>query len=476
MPLPRSIKRRVLSKISYLRRTSAENAAASGDLPDYFVLECHNPNPRTISLTLSIRLRHDKSVRPFQAVIQAPEGFTRAQIAFSDIHRVVDLARPFEVEIVPNECDGTVLYFGLVDFVKLAAKANSSVPGKDGKQWKCIVWDLDNTLWEGTLIEDGPEKIRIRQEVVDIIKETDRRGILHSVASKNNHDDAFKVLRMCGLDDYFLHPQINWQPKSQSISRIAQLLNIGVETLAFVDDQPFEREEVRSALPEVCVIDTAEFRTLPARRECQVPVTEESKQRRLMYLQQQQRNAVLGTFNGDYKAFLKECNIQLSVAPLDNDNLERVYELAQRTNQMNFSGNKYPRAQLDQLRLSKAHDTFVLKCTDRFGSYGIVGFAVVEIQEPRLVDLMFSCRIQGKRIEHAFLAFLIEKYAAGGARDFFANYRKTPKNEAAGKVFDEMAFAPIEASDGTVWLVFRREREVPRQDIVKIVSATNRAA
>ncbi len=468
LPLPRQIRQRVLTKVAYLRRCSAEEAKASVDSPDCFLLECYNPNPRTIALTLSVRLRSNKSARPFQTVVQVPEGFTRAQVAFSDIRRVVDTGEAFEVEIVPNECDGTVLYFGLLDFVKLVPAAGGVLHAEPSKQWKCIVWDLDNTLWDGTLIEDGVDGIRLRQEVVDVIKETDRRGILHSVASKNNHDEAFKILRMSGLDEYFLHPQISWQPKSQSIARIAQLLNIGIDTLAFVDDQPFEREEVRSAFPQVSVIDTSDFRTLPTRKECQVPITEESKQRRQMYLQQQQRNAVLETFDGDYKAFLKECNIEVDITPLNTENLGRVYELAQRTNQMNFSGSKYPREQLEQLRQSNAHDTFVLKCKDRFGSYGIVGFAVVERREPRLIDLMFSCRIQGKRIEHAFLSFLLNQYVAASGKAFFANYRKTAKNEAAGKVFDDMGFTVAETTDARLSLTFGREQKIPDDGIIGI--------
>ena len=472
LPLPGGLKRRVLSKVNYVRRRAAEDAVPSAEPPDYFVVECYNPNPRTIALTLSVRLRHDKSVRPFQTAVHVREGFTRAQVAFSEIRRAVDLEKPFEVEIVPNDCDGTVLYFGLVDFVKMVPAANAPVPRDVTRKWKCIVWDLDHTLWNGILIEDGPDKIRIRQEVVDFIKETDRRGILHSIASKNNPEHALNVLRAAGLDEYFLHPQISWQPKSQSIARIAQLLNIGIDTLAFVDDQPFEREEVRSALPQVSVIDIAEFRTLPERSECQVPVTEESKQRRQMYLQQQHRNTVLETFNGDYKAFLKECNIQLSITALSPDNLERVYELAQRTNQMNFSGNRYPREQLEQLCRSADHGTFVLKCSDRFGSYGIVGFAVIDVREPRLIDSMFSCRIQGKRIEHSFFAYLIEKYVGRGTADFFANYRKTPKNEAAGKVFDDLGFETAGESDGLLSLLLRKGREVPREGIVTITEMT----
>ena len=470
VPLPMTIRRRVQSKVSYLRKSAAEAAAPSVEPPSFFVLECYNPNPRALALTLTIRLRDDKTARPFQTAIQLPPGFTREKVPFAVIANVVDLREPFEVEIVPNDCENTVLYFGLLDFVRVRTDAVVHGPAGSARTWKCIVWDLDNTLWDGTLIEDGPDRVRLRQSVIDVIKETDRRGILHSVASKNNPDDAMKILKMCGIDEYFLHPQIHWQPKSQSVSTIAQLLNIGVDSLAFVDDQPFEREEVSAVLPDVTVIDAADASRLPDRPECQVPVTEESRQRRLMYRQQQQREAILQSSGGDYRTFLKECNIVVGVSALAPDNLERVYELAQRTNQMNFSGNRYPRAKLEELMRSKTHANFVIHCTDRFGSYGIVGFAVVDVREPRLIDLMFSCRIQGKRVEHAVLGFLVERYLQESPRDFFANYRKTPKNEAAGKVFTDMGFELLEVQDTVMSLVLRMGCTIPNDGIIAVTA------
>lgn len=471
IPLPLRLRSRVLGKVSYLRRCETENASAPKDLPDCFVLECYNPNTRSIGLTLSVRAR--KAVdRNFQRVIQVAPGFLRERVNSKDIFQHVDPGQPFEVEIVPNEVDDTVLYFGMMDFARLHPdkKLKESESGASNS-WKCIVWDLDNTLWQGTLIEDGQDRLKLRHDLVDVIKETDRRGILHSIASKNNHADALKVLQMWGIDKYFLYPQISWDPKSQSIARIAKLINIGVDSLAFVDDQPFEREEVRSALPKVTVVDTADAGKILSRPECQVPVTEESQQRRIMYQQEKERNLVQESYEGDYTKFLQECKIQLTLERLNGENLERVYELAQRTNQMNFSGSRYPRAQLEEIQQSKDHETFVIRCTDRFGSYGIVGFALVEVREPRLLDLMFSCRIQGKRVEHAFLAYLLEKFSKPERRDFFANYRKTKKNEKPGKVFEEMGFAIVEELGDLLSLKYSKSHPISYENIILVHEA-----
>ena len=312
------------------------------------------------------------------------------------------------------------------------------------------------------------EKIRLRQGVVDVIKQLDQRGILNSVASKNNPEDAMKVLRLFGLDEYFLYPQIKWEPKSQSIAQIAQLLNIGVDTLAFVDDQPFERAEVQAALPQVFVLDALDYASIPDLPECNVPVTAESTNRRQMYRVQEQRNRVMEAHQGDYLGFLKECHMRIGIAPLNDSNRQRVYELAQRTNQLNFSGNRYQQAELAEIMKSPHLETYVIDASDRFGQYGIVGFGVVDVREPRLLDLMFSCRIQGKRVEHAVLSFLLKRFVSGNPRDFFANYRKTAKNAPSGKVFDEVGFATFAENEGVTSLVFRQGREIPDDRLVQI--------
>lgn len=472
IPLPFKLRSRVLGKVSYLRRCAAENALAPGELPDCFVLECYNPNTRPIYLTLSVRAREGPADKNFQRVIQVVPGFLREYVSAKDIFRQVDPGRPFDVELVPNEVDDTVLYFGMMDFARLLPQANRAEPEEGAtKPWKCIVWDLDNTLWQGTLIEDGQDHVKLRHDLIDVIKETDRRGILHSIASKNNYDDAIRVLQIWGIDKYFLYPQIGWDPKSRSIARIAQFLNIGVDSLVFIDDQPFEREEVRNALPKVTIVDAADAGEILSRPECQVPITEESRQRRVMYQQEKDRKLVEEAFKGDYTKFLRECKIELSLAKLNGENLERVYELAQRTNQMNFSGSRYPREQLAEIQQSKDHETFVIRCIDKFGSYGIVGFALVEVREPRLLDLMFSCRIQGKRVEHAFLAYLLEKYSMPERRDFFANYRKTNKNEKPGKVFEEIGFEIVEERADLLSLRYSKSRSISKENIIQIYEA-----
>jgi FkbH-like protein len=362
----------------------------------------------------------------------------------------------------------------LAEAQKTGTNGGAGKSGKTGKtkadgKIKCIVWDLDNTLWEGVLIEDGAERLRLKPGVASIIQQLDQRGILHSIASKNNSEDALQALNKFQLEQYFLCPQISWKPKSEGIKTIAQQLNIGRDSLLFIDDSEFELGEVKSVCPEVRVLNADQYLTLAERDECQVPVTAESRERRRLYQVEASRQTVAQSFSHDYMAFLRHCEIQLTVRPMSEENLERVHELTQRTNQMNFSGNRYDREVLRQLLANLDLDTFVLSCEDRFGSYGVIGFSIVDRREPRMTDLMFSCRIQSKRVEHAFLSSVMQRYVAETGKDFYANYRKTPRNAPSGQVFADLGMEEIETRDGVLSLRFPKEREVPDDGVIQVV-------
>jgi predicted enzyme involved in methoxymalonyl-ACP biosynthesis len=115
-------------------------------------------------------------------------------------------------------------------------------------------------------------------------------------------------------------------------------------------------------------------------------------------------------------------------------------------------------------------DTYVLSCEDRFGSYGVVGFSIVDRREPRMTDLMFSCRVQSKRVEHAFLAYIMRTYIRESGKDFWANYRKTPRNTPSGKVFDDLGMEELSIADGVTSLVFPKDREVPDDGLIRIMA------
>jgi FkbH-like protein len=187
-----------------------------------------------------------------------------------------------------------------------------------------------------------------------------------------------------------------------------------------------------------------------------------------MYQVEAVRQNVAEGFGNDYFSFLRHCDIQLNIRPMTVENLERVHELTQRTNQMNFSGTRYGRDILKTILVNPHLDTFVMDCSDRFGNYGIVGFCLVDRREPRMTDLMFSCRVQSKRVEHAFLSYIIRRYISETGRDFYANYRRTPRNSPSGQVFGDIGMQEIGESDGTSNLVFQKSREIPDDGIIRV--------
>lgn len=282
---------------------------------------------------------------------------------------------------------------------------------------KCIVWDLDNTLWDGVLLEDG--KTSLRADLVGLIKGLDDKGVLHSVASKNDHETALRRLTELGIAEYFLYPQINWNAKSHSIQRIAEALNIGLDAIAFVDDQEFERAEVTRALPQVMVIDAAELPQAVQRPEFQPRfVTDESRDRREMYRSQLVRDEAESEFVGANEDFLAELDMTLTIAPAQREDLQRAEELTVRTNQLNSTGKTYSYEELDGLRTSQDHLLLVASLEDRFGSYGKIGLCLLEkgAEFWHLRLLLMSCRVMSRGVGTIMLSHAMRLAAGAGAR------------------------------------------------------------
>jgi FkbH-like protein len=466
--MPTSVKSFISGKRYSFKKRGAEAARPSADKPTSFMLECYNPCEKSIRLSLTVRSQNPARQFPYQALLEVKSGFNRIKTPFQEINEVVALEEPFNLELIPNDVpDGTTLYFGAMEFIREVTLPNKKSQGLP--KIKCVIWDLDNTLWDGILIEDGPSNLRLKPGIREVIEELDRRGILQSVASKNNPSDAINVLKSWNLAEYFLFPQISWNPKSESIASIIQQMNLGADSVLFLDDSSFELEQVRAVLPEVRVLKAEEYKNLLSMPEFDVPVTQESANRRSLYQVESTRQVIKEGFGEDYKAFLKHCDIRVTLSAMTSRSLERVHELTQRTNQMNFSGNRYDRSRLSEILQSPHVDTYVIQCEDKFGSYGVVGFAIVDKREPRLTDLMFSCRIQAKRVEHAFLSYVIDKYTSPTQPSFYANYRKTPRNEPSGRVFADMGFHESSLLDGVSLLTITRDAVSSDDRIIRVL-------
>jgi FkbH-like protein len=415
-----------------------------------------NPHPEDVSIELSLSGFGDsQGGRVCRRTSVLAHGWHRIEIPIDDISPIIDLDGLFRICIVPliqKPMLLQVLYVGFVSKATAKIQEPRSTVGASTKA-KLVVVDLDNTLWDGVFVEDPDREIVLRSGVLQCIEELDRRGILWSIASKNNPQDIEKLLSKLGIWDYFLYPQIGWGPKSAGIRRITESLNIGLDSVVFLDDFAFEREEVGKALPEVNVLDDSVLPDLPGMEQFQVPVTDESRRRRLMYREETQRRSAIEVSDQDYDSFLASCGMQLVLLPLGDANRERVFELVQRTNQLNFSGNRYSRDSLTRLLSSEETTPVVMQCEDKFGDYGIVGFAVVsrsrETQRIEVTDMMFSCRIQGKKVEHSFLAYLVRQACLQEYGEVGCVFRRTARNEQAGRVLLDLDFSMTGEQDGS---------------------------
>ncbi|HWL15392.1 MAG TPA: HAD-IIIC family phosphatase [Opitutus sp.] len=320
------------------------------------------------------------------------------------------------------------------------------------KKIKCVVWDLDHTVWNGILLEG--DQLALRPGVREAIVAFDERGILQSIASRNESGPAREQLRRFGLEHFFLHPQIGWAAKSESIRCIAGQLNIGLDTFAFVDDQPFEREEVRFALPEVRTFDASEIARLVEDPDFTPRVvTEDARRRREMYQADATRQEAESSFKGPTDAFLATLEMEFSVGPAEAGDLVRVEELVARTNQLNTTGRIYAYEELAALRVSPDHLLLVAELTDKHGPYGKIGVVLLH----RTVDtwtiklLLMSCRVMSRGVGGALITLLRQQAREAGVR-LLAEFKPTDRNRMMYITYKFSGFSEVSEVEGTALL------------------------
>ncbi|WP_327087615.1 HAD-IIIC family phosphatase [Nonomuraea sp. NBC_01738] len=317
---------------------------------------------------------------------------------------------------------------------------------------KCLVWDLDHTLWDGVLLEEGA--VRLRPEAAELIRTLDERGILHSVASKNDPAAAGRQIEAFGLADYFLCPQITWNPKSNSVADVARSLNIGLDAVAFIDDQSFEREEVAFAHPQVLCLDAAEVGELAHRPEFTPRfVTDDSRNRRHMYRGAQSRTEAEQEFVGTSEEFLATLGMEFTISEARESDLRRAEELTIRTNQLNSTGITYSYDELARYAQSPDHLLLVAGLDDRFGSYGKIGLALVERGTGMwtIKLLLMSCRVMSRGVGTVLLNHLMRLAADAGVR-LRAEFLPNDRNRVMQVTYGFAGFKEVGRSGDTLLL------------------------
>ncbi|MCX6039561.1 MAG: HAD-IIIC family phosphatase [Caldilinea sp.] len=323
------------------------------------------------------------------------------------------------------------------------------------KKIKCVVWDLDQTIWEGVLLED--RHVTLRPGIVEVIQTLDARGILQSIASKNEHTAAMQTLARFGLAEYFLYPQINWNSKATAIEKIAKALNIGLETIAFVDDQPFERDEVHFSWPMVRSFegtDLDQLLTLPAMQP--KFITRDAQRRRQMYLSNIARDTAEKSFEGPQTAFLASLSMRLRIFPAQEEDLQRAEELTVRTNQLNATGYTYSYAELNHFRQSPHHQLLIANLEDTYGPYGHIGLALLECTPAcwTIKLLLMSCRVLSRGVGGVLITHLLQRAKAQGVR-LQAEFVPTDRNRMMNLTYRFAGFEEV-AQQGAVQIFEHR--------------------
>jgi FkbH-like protein len=371
----------------------------------------------------------------------------------------------------------------------LAAEWLRYVQALSGQLCKVLVTDLDNTLWGGVLGEDGFDGIKIDAEypggiyraLQRTLLDLSRRGILLAVSSKNNADDAMRVLNehpgMLLRPEHFAAMRINWNDKAQSLREIAAELNLGIDSLAFLDDNPAERHRVRTELPMVTVLELPEdpagyascLRASPVFER--LSVTDEDRQRSTYYVQQRQQRELEQNV-GSLEDFYRALDQRIEILPFGPNNLGRLAQLTQKTNQFNLTTRRYSEQQLLALAEAPGSSIYGIRAEDRFGDAGIVGLAILkQLDETAEIDtLLLSCRVIGRTIETALLSFLVNEGRAAGARKIQGWFLPTKKNAPAASFYSKHAFTCIEDNgSGSLWSLDIECSQVPCPEWISVV-------
>jgi methoxymalonate biosynthesis protein len=318
---------------------------------------------------------------------------------------------------------------------------------------KCVVWDIDNTLLTGVYLEAGDRPPAVDPVLAAVLAELGGRGILHALASKNPPAAAEHTAAVTGWQ--FAAAECGWGRKPDALTRIASTLGIGVDTLAFVDDDPVERAEVTSALPQVLVLTPAEAAEAAGWPEFSPPVvTAEARRRGQLYAERRQRQAAQRSFGGTRDEFLRSVGTDVSIARAGQADLPRLNELAVRTRQFNSAAGQRPSgatAVAGQVRTGREAaapgrawpgdsqatagavppdwfaglladpdtDVLTVRLRDSFGDDGLVGGCVIARRDPAAWTvrlLMISCRAMGRGVADGLLAWLTRQAASHGAQ------------------------------------------------------------
>lgn len=334
------------------------------------------------------------------------------------------------------------------------------------KRKKCIILDLDNTLWGGVLGEEGIEGIKIGGDYPgkaflywqDALYQLAKSGVILTICSKNNEKDVLDVWEknpyiILKKEDFAAY-RINWTDKATNIKELAEELNIGLDSMVFIDDNPTERELIKQMLPMVAVPDFPEqpymlpdfFKQLVNEYFKVYSVTDEDRKKTEQYKANAARTHAQSSF-ANYDQFLESLNIHINIESANDFNIQRIAQMTQKTNQFNLTTKRYTDADVRRF-INAGWRIWCISVKDKFGDNGITGCIMVNNNE--IDTFLLSCRILGKGIESAFIKKILSNLSSNGLDSVRAKYIPTQKNVQVKDFYEKCGFACInEEKDGS---------------------------
>ncbi|MDF2802259.1 MAG: HAD-superfamily phosphatase, subfamily IIIC/FkbH-like domain [Anaerocolumna sp.] len=373
-------------------------------------------------------------------------------------------------------------------FIPIALEYLKFIRSLKGKAKKCLVLDCDETLWGGIIGESGINGIKIGDQYPGIcykafqyeILNLYNRGVILALCSKNNEQDVLDVFsKHCGMvlrEEHFSAYQINWSDKATNIIRISKELNIGLDSMVFVDDSEFECNLVKEKLPEVSVIKLPNLPSLYKETisTCgffdSVFITEEDKNRTKTYKDNVTRKKIFETSNSieDYLSMLE---IEVEIGRPSDIEISRISQLTQKTNQFNLTTKRYDEEKIKEFLGNNQYDVVYLKVKDNISDMGIMGTAIVQYyNNSAYIDtFLLSCRVIGRNIEYALLQYLIENASNKGCKCVNGKYIITNKNQQVSQLYKNAGFELVEEDNlGSLWQICDKKLAIVAPKYIKV--------
>lgn len=388
-----------------------------------------------------------------------------------------------------NITDNRMYYLGRIKYNKrgfeiLAELYVNYILAKLGRIKKVIVLDMDNTLWGGVVGEDGIDGIRIGHDGIGKayydfqvqLKKIKQKGILLTICSKNNYDDVKAVFEnhpamVLRLDD-FSCIKINWKDKVENIREIEEELNLCHDSFVFIDDNPFERFQVKEFYP---TIETPNFPDEPAGLPCwlsdlsfkyfnKLSITGEDENRTTLYEVEKRRKSLREKIPS-LDEFYKKLNMKVIIEENDKTMIKRIAQLTQRTNQFNMTTRRYTEQDIISFMNSPDYSVFSLELIDNFGNNGVVGVIIFKMRKDdkraEIDTFLLSCRVIGRTVENAFLGYTIKKIKGKNNLTgiIIGVYIPSPKNSLVKNLYEKLGFRKETETDNRIEYLIDLEKE-----------------